>query len=313
MKSASRDVDYHLKWDLIEDPFPAAWDEEIPDHHYNLTQTRKYLEVCLRQAGGDGTPIFTEDDIHRIYLASGGVPGRVNRLARQWLSDPADVASLHAGNGLPLSFWLTGGAVAAAVLLLLSWVIAPEPENADAKTPAVAVPAADAKTPKVKNDFLRLPAKTALSEETETALKEETPPPQPAAAAKPQAETAAMKPQIKSGSKTETVSVKKRTALIPGTRTLDWIRQQDGKSYTLQLVGARELVTIGRYITLSGLNKSDLALVKTSKEGRDWYVLTYGVYTNKDRARRAIPRLPAYARKQKPWPRRLADLAGEAR
>ena len=122
-----------------------------------------------------------------------------------------------------------------------------------------------------------------------------------------------MTPQDKTGDNAEIPGVKKAEVLIPGLKTVDWLKQQDGSSYTLQLLGAREPATIQRYIKLSGLEKSDLALVKTGKDGRDWYLLLYGVYPDKAQARRALQGLPAYARKQKPWPRRLADLAQEAR
>jgi DamX protein len=59
--------------------------------------------------------------------------------------------------------------------------------------------------------------------------------------------------------------------------------------------------TISRFIEEAKLKPQDLALYRTSKTGRDWYILAYGVYPDLPKARAAVKELPARARAESPW------------
>lgn len=87
----------------------------------------------------------------------------------------------------------------------------------------------------------------------------------------------------------------------------DWYRQLNSGEYVLQLLGSRSrqaaLDFAGRYHQLS-----DLAMLETSHEGKPWYVITQGHYSDRQRAQQAIERLPEALRRQSPWPRSVASV-----
>ena len=302
--------DYHLKWDLIEDPFPPERDNVSAGQPLDLEQTRNYLETRLTQAGGDGQAVFTEMDVERIYLASKGIPGSINQLARQTLCDPADVFAFRDPAKLRLGLWFAGAGVAVVILLLLSLVVLPDQsqQSAAVKRVAIDLPAEPPSTTTVsadnRSESTQLNSTPVANTEVLVAEKpkpvEETPP-APVVVAKK--ETVTVKPEFKKPDTDE--------ALILGVKTQAWVDSQDGRQYVLQLVGAEGLETIRRYIERTGLKKAELALVKTRRNGRDWYVLLYGLYPDKARARQAIQQLPDYAKGLGPWPRQLDDLAQE--
>jgi septal ring-binding cell division protein DamX len=100
--------------------------------------------------------------------------------------------------------------------------------------------------------------------------------------------------------------------MLGGVREADWLLGEDGDQYVLQLIGAREMRTLQNYVERAAIPPRTLTLMRSRRDGGDWYLLLYGLYPDADTARRQGLKLPRYARELHPWPRRLADLRAEA-
>jgi DamX protein len=86
-----------------------------------------------------------------------------------------------------------------------------------------------------------------------------------------------------------------------------WLRQQDPSHYTLQLVAGTREETIEKFIRQHHLHDR-LALYQTTRNGKPWYGLVYGIYPNKQAAIDARSQLPPKLRRVQPWVRPLADI-----
>lgn len=87
-----------------------------------------------------------------------------------------------------------------------------------------------------------------------------------------------------------------------------WLLAQQGKMYSLQLLGSRSQKSILGYISQYRLDPSRTAYYRGFYRGSDWYVLMYGIYPTRQAAVDARSGLPAAVRKGKPWPRDLASV-----
>ena len=114
---------------------------------------------------------------------------------------------------------------------------------------------------------------------------------------------AASKPEVSKASATAT-----DTAMQLPNRREDWLRQQDPAHYTLQLVAGENLDTIRKFIREHRLVNDDLALYQTTRNGKPWYGLTYGIYPNKQKAIDARSQLAPHLRKLTPWVREFGNI-----
>jgi len=62
-----------------------------------------------------------------------------------------------------------------------------------------------------------------------------------------------------------------------------------------------------KYTNLSG----KAVYFHTRHDTRDWYTVVYGVYPDKESAKRAIERLPAELKSSSPWIRSFASIHAE--
>ncbi len=103
------------------------------------------------------------------------------------------------------------------------------------------------------------------------------------------------------------VKVKSRAA-----RDLDWLRQQDRSHYVIQLVGTRDAAAAAKFLDDHKLGSQGAWFV-TSREGKPWYVVVYGIYPDSASARAAVKTLPEILRAGSPWPRSVASVIESAR
>ena len=96
-----------------------------------------------------------------------------------------------------------------------------------------------------------------------------------------------------------------------GLRDESWLAGQDAQHYVLQLMRALEKKTVLTFIAEAGLNKSKLSLYESTRAGKSWYVLDYGLYPDIESARQAVPSLPAGVRAAKPWPKQISAIQAE--
>lgn len=89
-----------------------------------------------------------------------------------------------------------------------------------------------------------------------------------------------------------------------------WIWSQDPRSYTLQLIGARQESNILDFLHNHKLS-GKAVYFRTQHNGSDWYTLIYGVYPDREHALQAIRELPRTLREGSPWARTFASIHTE--
>lgn len=101
------------------------------------------------------------------------------------------------------------------------------------------------------------------------------------------------------------------SANAPAKEYAAWLWSQNPSNYTLQLLGARQLESVrqflGRYTQLGG----KAVYFHTRHDGQDWYTVVYGVYPDREAAKRAIERLPAELKSSSPWVRSFGSIHAE--
>lgn len=102
------------------------------------------------------------------------------------------------------------------------------------------------------------------------------------------------------------------SASTPGTamdnlRRDEWIRQQDPKQYTLQLISLTNEETVARYIRDHGLGEQ-AGYIKVVIDATTRYNAFYGLYDSHQAALAAIEALPEAVKRDQPWVRNLGVL-----
>ncbi|MEX2524642.1 MAG: hypothetical protein WD750_06770 [Gammaproteobacteria bacterium] len=238
-----------------------------------LDEIRVYLAEWLSRRQ-DGADAFSEDQIRQIHQVSGGRLDRIEQLARQCLTDPAMQPEDSSAKNSPLTITVVTG-VAVVTILAVIMLLSPAPERKDSTGgPSQA---------EIRAEPGRSPATT----EPDTTVK------------------ATRSPVLSDGAREEKV-------LLSGVRTRDWLMQEDGSQYVLQLVGAREVKTIGNFVAGAAIHEHELTLLRSRRNGEDWYTLIYGLYPDAETARRERQKLSRYARDHNPWPRLLSEVLEES-
>ena len=93
---------------------------------------------------------------------------------------------------------------------------------------------------------------------------------------------------------------------LGGIKREDWLLGQDGRQYTLQLLGTNKETNIDRLIQQYQL-ADEAAFYRTQKKGGQWFGLTYGVYPDRSTARAAVRNLPEKLQKEV-WIRKLGSI-----
>jgi DamX protein len=86
-----------------------------------------------------------------------------------------------------------------------------------------------------------------------------------------------------------------------------WVLAQDPGRYTIQLAAGQNRDAAQRFSTVHGL-RGQFAVFRTRQQGKDWYVLVYGSFPDRDAASQALENLPPYARTARPWPRSFKSI-----
>jgi len=294
-------------------------------------QTIQYLQHRLSVCGGR-EDMFSEKEMNRIHKVSAGLPGDINFLARQGLSDPVSLNPDKPTSALPGEFKRKGGQlvkIILAAMLLMAIILLVFSYLRD-----------DTETAK-KRIVLEVPPPKQTSEvspliEKIKPMKEEALPDawlesqilvNPQAVEEP-VEFADVEP-VKFGNsekkginepgatlapvQTEQTPVVQLAAsesepMTEEMRGIDWLLNQSANNYVLQLIGAVEMATIIRFVEESGLDRSQLAFYKVRKSDGDWHVLAYGLYPDLEQARSAISTLPTKAQGQNPWPKAMSSI-----
>ena len=96
---------------------------------------------------------------------------------------------------------------------------------------------------------------------------------------------------------------------MPALKSESWLRTQNADSYLLQLVTARELMTIEDLIDSTGLEVEKLVLLdKPGADGVRTYTLLMGSYVDRQAAESAIRQLNPQLQAMAPWPRKVSAV-----
>lgn|GEM_PF-6171570 len=246
----------------------------------DLDGTRAWLADWLAEWGLPADAL-TDAEIRQIFRVSGGERERVERLAAQKFRDPAQLGPRREKTTRRPRLLALAAFV---VIAFVTWVFVYPPRSHTVQEVHLKLPPSPTAkvTPPV---YVETSVKQATAPASPTSPPPQTPPP------------AAAPPQL---------------AVIPGLRPSHWLATTDGSRYVLQLIGAAEMHTIENYVKRAGLPKRKMTLVNTVNHGRPWHILIYGDYASSAAARADSGRLSPYARRLKPWPRKVAAVRAEA-
>jgi type II secretory pathway predicted ATPase ExeA/septal ring-binding cell division protein DamX len=92
----------------------------------------------------------------------------------------------------------------------------------------------------------------------------------------------------------------------------DWFRQQPSKSYVLQLISSRDVVSVEKLLSGQAVDRDRLSgYTNYTPSGKLRYLLYYGNYPDNKTAKAAIQALPPFLAAQKPWPRTMNSIIEE--
>ena len=289
-------------------------------------QIYEYIKAYLYSTPYGHMRPFTDEILQTIYDESAGVPAEINLLAEQVLHryinqyQPAQAASPSAGGQsrrLSLITLLAMTLLAAGGVLYLQY---PELFTSPSKMPS----APYEKLYEADNDYSRpslepLPDPVFPQSEIEhsvyppsqTTIIEEPVQDIPIKTTPPVVTTApVIAPSIPPSPKPTTTqpsgNVLDTTSLHPHT----WLQKQNANHYTIQLLGAHDLLNLKRFLATHQL--TDMALFKTRYNDKAWFVLLQGSYANREQAEQVIkgfsPELLAVTR---PWIRTFSSIQSQ--
>jgi DamX protein len=90
-----------------------------------------------------------------------------------------------------------------------------------------------------------------------------------------------------------------------------WLLKQKPSSYTLQLVGLRDEAGVRRFIQRHPLPGGEIAYFRTDRQGKPWYSVLYGIFSDRDTAVAERAKLPPGLRRTDVWPRSLESVQKE--
>ena len=312
--------------------------EKIPDHYVlemlplGQQETADYLQYRLRTAGM-GQVHFSESQVEQIYNHSLGNLVRVNDVARALLiaSLPKPKAKTDEAKKPVQLPWLHLGALAVVVtLLLVLFFTRSESEPEPAMAEAVSVepspsPEQLVQQPKARveteKDVAKAPVQNASPEasevvepdqETAQVSAEPNESVHAQAPSKPVVESKSVVTEVKPApakpaATEKVVESAPKIAKDSGNERTQWLKGLPPDHYTVQLLGAKELKTVHRFLaTYPSLQ--NLVYYKTWRKGLPWYVVVQGNYPNYDAAKAATLKYPSKLQKQGPWIRKLGTI-----
>ena len=305
------------------DDFAASIDEDDwyahPLERFNDTAAEQYIKDRLIGAGNvSGVPIGVKD-IHRLNQMAGGLPDRLNELARDYLIS-ATFKTGEKGRSFPLTHVMAG--LAAVVLVVIAYVYNESlAEFEVAATVPVPVQSMSAVEKKLAEAVASVEAKQQnVATEGQPAALLETPvaladagsivPEVPEIPEVP--ETAepinAVPPPIEPQSVKVPVSVTP-VAAVPVKERL--LLNGAPEAFTQQLIGVRNRTTLEELVTQFAAPES-VDIVESVHKGKAWFILIHGQFDTKEAALQATAGLPAVFKDQTPWIRTFKSIRTEA-
>ncbi|PCJ32400.1 MAG: hypothetical protein COA90_03115 [Gammaproteobacteria bacterium] len=266
-------TDLHGRLQRVD--LPRLTEQELP----------VYIMQRLLTAGYQGEAVFNEKILKRFYRETQGCPALINQLAHQQLLGISPQKGLNLSvNIMAILKWFSVGLLIASLVFLLifqdkinTFFMAIEPELITEKITPLAeeeeLVTIDADEDKVtsldeaeRNELTSLVTELSQADTIENTVKAEV-------------EVAEkLEPVLEVDSKPESTVTEKEAI-----HQQDWIKQQNTTDYTFQLMGSWQHDEVAEFINKYSLS-GDVAEFQSMRNGRIWYALIYGVYSNKQLA-----------------------------
>lgn len=332
--------------DSLEDPRVKILTAGIL-HHISLPsftkdQVSAYVEYRICACGQITEYPFTEKDMNHIYKVSGGIPGKINLLARQAMQDPVERSSHRDRFQSPLKIIINPIFMGMLVTLIIAGYLFFSDTTDDTTSeqisinlpPEQALPLANSRQqdlPEQTPEDIVIDGANAADTGTDTtdeapveadesiaAVMTETGEdlviskplsPQEVLAESPATDsTTRPAPVVEAEQEKVAVNPLLGSGIFSGLKGADWLHQQSPEQYVLQLIGARDIKTLEAFLQGQNQLRDKLAVFSTINAGKPWYVLVYGIYPDRAAALAELKRLPGRVKAQKPWPRPMASI-----
>ena len=300
---------------------------------YEQDETREYLALRLEGAGS-GLDCFTEEQVERIHVDSGGWPGAINQTAREELLEAMQQSKgrrKSAGWSLPLPMKHVLALVVVVFFIVLITLLMRDSNDSSATPVTTTLPLGTA------------PVTEALDEESDTASEiVQVPPAQPvireplAAAGSAEADDSstqaieepapvkeladdsiqapaeiaapvAVEPPAAQPNRVAEVPqepVRQVVADAPPAPA-NWYANQSKTNYLVQVLGTRTQANAEALVKQQG---DGFRYFVKQHEGRPLYVVTYGSFPSRNAALEAIKKLPPSLQAGKPWVRSFTSV-----
>lgn len=290
-----------------------------PLERFNDAAAEQYIKDRLIGAGNvSGVPIAVKD-IHRLNQMAGGLPDRLNELARDYLISTTFKTG-EKGRAFPLTHVMAG--LAALVLVVIAYVYN---ESVGEREVVAIVPVAvqpmSAVEQKLAEAVASVEAKQQIDDPQEQSLALLDTPVAPVdtaarAAETPEAAEAVQAVELPKAlvapvippAVTVPVSVTKVAAAPAQTRLLV---SGAPEAFTQQLIGVRDRSMLEQLIPQFAVPES-VDIVESVHQGKAWFILIHGQFDTKEAALQATTGLPAIFKDQTPWIRTFKSVRTEA-
>jgi len=311
-------------------------DQELAEDYHVLSlepldfsETKHYLS---QHKTVDQARLFSQTELKQIYRLSGGMPGRINYVARQVLLDrqrswdimmksnnetsqatrfknhSVKLVSLFLLALIALGMWFfrDGGLQQFASTIMPSKVRIVEAE---------AEPSLKAATPNL-NQATRLAEKGELDNKVQVPKAAEiAAAPGPTAKAMPAAPAVIVKPKVpkvaiaKASPKPVALWATDVTMTTPKPKPKFVPKPPfpNEHGYVVQLIGVRDRAALRPFLK-NPLLKGQTQVVENHYQGKPWFVLLYGDFATQAQAKAAIAKMPKALQKTKPWVRSIEAL-----
>lgn len=308
---------------------------------FSLAESVDYLNFRMEMADYLGPEMFTEETVEPWWRQSHGQLAVLHRYAQEHLLE-AMMPPLPTRRPFPVVHIIAIAVLGGAVLMTLLYAgdkgvdnqqeIQSVPINAQQLPPQVAPTTTD--MPPAEQPVAE--ALNPIADESLPAIAEPVPQqvfepvPETVSESRPTASAQPVEEKVLEQPSTSAVATPRTSAPAPSASVLpdsrrpvpepkvssslsadeEMLLSWQESDYTLQLLGVSNEKAARDYIARQP-NRDDLLMFKTTRQGKDWFVVIAGRYRNAAAARSAVSSLPPEQAKAGPWARELKGIQKE--
>ena len=266
---------------------------DIPQ--FSAEQANVYLDFRLKQGHYVGDLAFTEIQRHQFYQQSRGLPAGLNQAVLQHCKPKIKAKTQTKPDKRKPVIVIVGFIILLALLNWLKgvWLPNSHPVIQELPTPISISPRyIPDVTLENSNIHAMLPITDPVVEQNKIPSKK-----------------ADISPETLPKKSADMSVDSLNSSGIKGVQSTEWLSRQPPDFYSIQIIGAHEKNTLEKLLKQQKLDpRVPVAMFKTRRDQRIWYVLTYGIYKDADMAKQALQTLPQSLQNTGPWIRPLVDI-----